>query len=145
MTVGRICKREVDLADELESVQVAAQRMNARNVGTLVVVDARNRPVGILTDRDLALRVLGEKRDPLTTEVRDVMTRGLRAVAEDTPIEDALAAMRARGVRRLVVVNEERELVGLVSLDDFLALLAEEFGVLGGLVAAASPARAAEG
>lgn len=58
MSVGRICVREVDIAESDESVQVAAQRMHARKVGTLVVVDAARAPIGIVTDRDQSLRIL---------------------------------------------------------------------------------------
>ena len=63
MSVGRICVREVDTAEENESVQVAARRMHARNVGTLLILDDAKQPIGILTDRDLTTRVLAEGRD----------------------------------------------------------------------------------
>jgi predicted transcriptional regulator len=64
MSVNSICCREVDLAEKEETAQAAGRRMAARNVGTLVIVDAAERPVGIVTDRDLALRVVGMGRDP---------------------------------------------------------------------------------
>lgn len=139
MTVGRICVREVDLADSNETVKAAAQRMAARNVGTLVVLDPRRKPLGLLTDRDLALRVVGRGLDPLTTLVSEVMTRELTRIAEDTPIEDALRRMRSLGVRRMPVVDHDGVLVGIVSVDDFVSLLAEEFGDLGGVLARSSP------
>ena len=53
MTVGRICSREVDLIDADESVQVAADRMNSRNVGTLIVLDEESHPIGMITDRQI--------------------------------------------------------------------------------------------
>ncbi len=139
MSVGRICVREVDLADADESVQVAAQRMHARKVGTLVVLDSEKRPTGILTDRDLTVRVLAEGRDPFHTRVGDVMTRSPKTVREETPIEEALALMRAGQFRRLPVVDAEGALVGLVSLDDILDLLAEEFREIGRLVQEEGP------
>ncbi|MEX0718005.1 MAG: CBS domain-containing protein [Planctomycetaceae bacterium] len=139
MTVGRICVRTVDLASSDESVQVAAGRMHNRKVGTLVVLDKEERPVGIVTDRDLTVRVLAAARDPLTTTVGDVMTQSPRMVREDTSIEDALAVMRAAPCRRIPVVDGEGCLVGLLSLDDILDLLREEFDAIGRLVRGESP------
>lgn len=74
MSVGKICTREVDLAEADESVQAAAQRMHARNVGTLVVLDSDNKPLGMVTDRDLSVRVLGNSLNPFQTTVGKVMT-----------------------------------------------------------------------
>jgi CBS domain-containing protein len=145
MTVAKICQREVDTAAPDESAQVAAQRMNSRSVGTLLVLDERKRPVGILTDRDLAIGVVGKGTDPAAALVREVMTPDPRTVAEETPIEDALALMRSRGVRRLPVVSRDGTLVGLVSLDDILGLLAEELRHVGQLIERSSPRALAKG
>ena len=72
MSVGRICTRTVDLADLDETAQVAASRMNTRNVGTLLVLDDQKRPVGIVTDRDLAIRVVAKGLDPNSTTLESV-------------------------------------------------------------------------
>ena len=63
MSVGRICMRDVDAASCDESALVAARRMRDRNVGTLVVVNDRNEPMGLLSDRDLALRVIAQAEE----------------------------------------------------------------------------------
>jgi CBS domain-containing protein len=139
MTIGKICNRNVDTADALESVQTAAQRMGTRNVGTLVVLSELRRPIGILTDRDVAVRVVGSGRDPYTTSVEDVMTADLELVREDLPVEDALKRMRSRGVRRLPVVSLAGQCVGILSMDDILSHLAHEFAVLGRLIEVSSP------
>jgi len=139
MSVGRICVREVDLAEVGESVQIAAERMNSRNVGTLMVLDGDSRPVGILTDRDLALRVVGKGLDPIETSVGEVMSKAPDSVHDDTSIETALACMRTGPYRRLPVVDNDGKLVGLVSLDDILDLLSEEFAEIGKLVRRESP------
>jgi CBS domain-containing protein len=143
MTIGRICSREVDTADPEEPVLAAAQRMAARGVGTLVVLDADKRPLGILTDRDLALRVVGVGRDARTTTVSEVMSADVHTAFEALPIEEALRLMRTQSVRRLVVVRRDGALVGLVSLDDVLALLAEELREIGGLLEQEDPRHAA--
>lgn len=139
MTVGRICIREVDLATPEETVQVAANRMNARNVGTLVVLDRESHPIGILTDRDLAVRVVGQGLNVFETLVADVSSPAPDTVFEDAPIESALAQMRAKAIRRLPVVDVDGKLVGLVSLDDILELLCEEFEDIGKLVRREGP------
>jgi CBS domain-containing protein len=144
MSVGRICQREVDLADLNESVQAAAERMHQRTVGLLVILNDAKHPIGIVTDRDLAIRVVAGGKDPYTTLVGHVMTPEPKTVSEETPIESALSLMRSGGFRRLPVVDQNGKLVGLVTLDDILMLLAEEFTDVGRLLARETPRAAAE-
>lgn len=139
MSVGKICVREVDTAEPGELVRAAAQRMRGRRVGTLVVLDDLGQPIGIVTDRDLTIRVLAASLEPNQTRVQDVMTKTPRTVREDAPIEDALALMRSGRFRRVPVVDANNKLVGLLSLDDILGLLAEEFRDIGGLLRRESP------
>ena len=139
MSVGRICTRDVDLAEAEESVQAAAQRMHARNVGTLVVLDSEQRPIGMVTDRDLTVRVMGNGLEPWQTTVGKVMTAFPRTVQDKTSIEDALQIMRLEKCRRLPVVDESGKLVGLLSVDDILELLISEFREIGRLLNQESP------
>jgi CBS domain-containing protein len=90
MSIGRVCQRDVDIVGPTDSVLIAAERMRQRMVGCLVVVEQGQMPVGILTDRDLIIRVLAEERDPRATTVGDVMTRFPDLAQEDMPIESAL-------------------------------------------------------
>ncbi len=144
MSAGRICVREVDLADGNETVRAAAQRMHQRAVGTLVVLDHAQAPIGIITDRDVVERVVAKRLDPDTTRVRDAMTRVPKTIAEDASIESALALMRSGRFRRLPVVDRDDKLVGLLSLDDVLLLLAEEFTQIGRLLERETPRGVAE-
>ncbi len=144
MSVCRICVRNVDLADPTESVWQAAERMRQRGVGTLLMVDEWNKPIGIVTDRDLVVRVLAEGLDGNTTLVRDVMTPHPKTIFQDAPIEDALAIMRGGGFRRVPVVDAEEKLVGLISLDDVLMLLARSFTEIGELIEQETPRGIAE-
>jgi CBS domain-containing protein len=144
MSVGRICQREVDLAEANESVRAAAQRMHQRNVGTLVVVGHGRRPVGIVTDRDIVTRVVASARNPDETRVADIMTAHPTSVTEETPIESALALMRSGEFRRVPVTIASGELAGVVSLDDILLLLAEEMAAVGELLASETPRSAAK-
>jgi len=140
MTIDRIYQRDVDTASKHETVPTVAQRMESRNVGSLVVLDEGGYPVGIVTDRDLALRVLAHRLDPEETAVADVMTRDPHALAEDTTIEEAVRAMRSHGVRRMPVVADDGRLRGVVSLDDVLTRLADALGHVRALIAETSPA-----
>ena len=139
MSVARICVREVDLGEPDETVWQAAERMHQRAVGTLVILNNAKEPIGIVTDRDLVERVIAARRDPNTTMLADVMTRGLKTVSESTSIESALSLMRSGRFRRLPVVDHEGKLAGLLSLDDVLMLLAEEFTEIGQLLERETP------
>jgi signal-transduction protein with cAMP-binding, CBS, and nucleotidyltransferase domain len=131
MAVGKICTRVTHTVDPHESVRAAAQRMDERGVGTLVCVDDDGRPLGVVTDRDLTTRCTGRGLDADSKEVSEVMSTPPAAVEEQTPIESALSMMADRGVRRLVVVDGEGRLVGILSLDDVLELLVEEVSAIG--------------
>ncbi len=138
MTVGRICTREVHLASPDESVREAAWRMAREDVGSLVVLDAEGRPMGILTDRDIATRTVAGGHDPAKTSVERTMTREPRTVREDTPIEVAVRMMREHGYRRLPVLDAKGRLVGVLSLSDVLDLLGEEMESIRALASKAS-------
>lgn len=140
MSVGRVCIREVDVADTAESVWQAAERMRIRDVGCLVVIGAQNKPVGILTDRDLVKRILAPGRDPMTTLVGDVMTKRPHVIDEQSSIESAISLMRSGRFRRLPVVDRKGQLIGLLCLDDVLSLLCEEFAQIGQLLNRTAPA-----
>jgi CBS domain-containing protein len=138
MTAGEFCNRQLVIARPDERVAEAARRIRDFHVGTLIVVDeqdGRRVPVGILTDRDLVVRVLtadGHDIDALVVD--SVMTRTLVTVPEHESLFDALKRMRSFGVRRLPVVNEHGGLEGLLTFDDLLDVVAEELSDLSALV-----------
>lgn len=113
--------------------------MCQRAVGSLVIVDSIKRPVGIVTDRDLTIRALVAGRDADTTAERDVMTAAPVTIGEDEPIELAVKKMRRGAFPRIPVVDKSGALVGLVSIDDILGLLVEEFADVGALLERESP------
>ena len=94
---------------------------------------------GYPPDCRVALRVVREARDATQTTVGEVMTDCPKTVSESSPIEDALSPMRAGAFRRLPVVDSQNRVVGILSLDDILDLLCEEFGIIRGLLSAESP------
>ena len=144
MSVERVCARHVDIAEPDESVWKAAERMHQRAVGTLVIIDEDKKPIGIVTDRDLVERVMAQSKDPNTTAISQVMTHDPVNVNEMASIESVLSVMQSCGFRRIPVVGDEGQLVGLLSLDDVLGLLAEEFAQIGKLLNRQTPRAAAE-
>ncbi len=117
MLLKDIMTRDVQVIPPGAPVKVAAEKMKALDVGPLPVCDG-DRLVGILTDRDIAVRAVAEGRDPKRTKVRDIMTPEVVYAFEDQDVEEAARLMRDRQLRRLVVLNREKRLTGIVSLGD---------------------------
>jgi CBS domain-containing protein len=113
-----------------ETALDVARRMRDFHVGC-VVVTSGSTPVGIITDRDLALRVVAEGRDPLRTLVSEIVTYDATTLPRTAGIETAVRTMRERGVRRLPIVTEEGKLTGIVTADDLTILLTQELADLG--------------
>lgn len=128
MSVGQYARKALTISPE-ETVRSAAQRMEKDGVGCLIVAQ-NDRPQGIVTDRDIALRVLRQKLDPGAVKVWEVMQRPLVHVSADAPLPDAMQTMRKHGLRRLPVVDPYGNLEGVITLDDMLRLIATELGDL---------------
>lgn len=141
MSLTSTVTRLVVTAVGSERVRIAARRMAENNVGTVVVVDEEegSEPVGILTDRDITIRCIGEGLDPDRVPVSEIMTHPVHHIYEHVPIGQALARMAESGTRRLVVTGEQNRVVGLICLDDVLQLLAGEIESVGRILAAQGP------
>jgi len=139
MSIGEICSRDAVFVRRNESCAQAARLMREHHVGSLVVVsedDPRRRvPVGVLTDRDLAVGVMALGLDPEKTVVEGVMRPDVALVSEGEGVGRAIALMRAQAVRRLPVIDASGGLVGVLAADDLIELLGEEMAGLGALVA----------
>lgn len=135
LKIRDVAVHEPVTARPTESVGTCARRMHDEHVGCLVVVedsDGTVFPVGMLTDRDIAIEVVAFGLDPATMTAGDVMSERPAVVEEDDDLLDALAHMRERGVRRLPVVRPDGALSGMLALDNLLEALGEEIdGVLG--------------
>ncbi|MFO0668386.1 MAG: CBS domain-containing protein [Polyangiaceae bacterium] len=118
MTLERYIRPVVEAALGTSVIE-AARVMREKRVGCLVVV-REGRPVGVVTDRDLALRVLAEGRDPRTSTVADIVTYDPIVVGVGDALETALEKMRVHGVRRLPIVSSEGKVVGVVTADDVM-------------------------
>jgi CBS domain-containing protein len=123
ITVEKFVKRVVTARPQ-ETLAGLAQLMERHNVGAVVILEG-HRPVGVVTDRDLALH-LGARGASLHLPAAAVMSRPVYTVNCNMGVFDATRAMKKFGVRRLPVVDTEERVVGLVTLDDLLRLLARE-------------------
>lgn len=123
-TAAEQTKRVVTIRDHA-SAHAAARSMRHDAVGCLVVVAEDGRPVGIMTDRDLALRGVARSHAPAALDVRDLMTPHPVVTRPDASMDEVLALMKNHGVRRIPVVRDG-ELVGIVALDDVLEELSRD-------------------
>lgn len=141
LTAGEICTRSVVYTDRGMLLDEAARLMRTHHVGSLVVVEERSPKerivVGMITDRDIATGVVALDRDPRAFRVGEVMSPDIVTVREQDSVLDVLAMMRHKKVRRMPVVGARGELIGIVALDDVLAIVAEQMHALAAAVGAA--------
>lgn len=132
MKLGTLMTRQVEVVAPSASLRQAARMMRDHEIGPVPVVE-NGRVVGILTDRDIAIRGVAEGRDPEKTTVADIMTRDVDCCQEDEDVEKAAKLMSDKQIRRLVVLDRERRLAGIVSLGD-LALAAGSPAMVGAVL-----------
>lgn len=128
MNIGEICSRVVLMARRETPVSEAARLMRQHHVGALVIVDQADgaRPVGVVTDRDMVVEVLAENVAPDKLTVGDIMSADIVNVGAQDGVFETIGLMQGKGVRRVVVTDDADQLIGIVSLDDLLEVLAEE-------------------
>lgn len=133
MPIGDVCIRDVVVASRETTAREAARLMSESHVGNLVVVEdigGRRVPVGIITDRDIVRNVVAEALDASVFTLEDLAARDLVTVREDQGVFECIQQMRINGIRRMPVVDSKGGLVGIISLDDLIQLLAEEMSEL---------------
>jgi CBS domain-containing protein len=137
MKLGEIATGDVISLSRAAALIEAAQLMCERGVGAVVVVESpadRPIPVGMITDRDIVRAQLERVADLSRLRIADVMSRDPLVLAAGDSIENALAHLRARGVRRAPVIDSSGALVGVVSTDDVLGCLARQLLEISSLV-----------
>lgn len=115
--IGDVMTTNPQTLPESTTVREAAEAMRANDIGDVVVVDDNGKLSGILTDRDIVVRVVAEGRDPRTTRIGDIASRELTAVSPDDPVDRAVQLMRDKAIRRLPAVDKGKP-VGIVSIGD---------------------------
>ncbi len=118
MKCSDIMKTDVECCNAKESVQGVAERMRSRNIGFVPICDDSGALVGTLTDRDLAIRVLGEHRQPDKTKASDVMSSNLICCKPEDKLDVAEQLMSKHKVSRILCVDNRNHPVGVISLSD---------------------------
>jgi CBS domain-containing protein len=142
MQVKDVMTRGCECIAPDSTLQEAARRMKELDIGPLPVC-ADDRLAGILTDRDIVLRAVAEARDAKTTRVRDVMTPNVTFCFDDQDVKEAARLMKEKQIRRLIVLNRDKRLAGILSLGDLAADTGDKNLVGGTLGRISEPANAA--
>ncbi|MEN8182094.1 MAG: CBS domain-containing protein [Myxococcota bacterium] len=129
MSIESLLQRPVCTLPPDAPCREAAQLLRDERVGCVVVAEDE-RPLGIVTDRDLVVRVIAACLDPEKTLVRDAMSGEPVFLASERSLDQVVATMRQQRVRRVPVVDADGRLDGVVALDDLLPLLASQLGDL---------------
>ena len=137
MTIGTICTHRVITVDRGIDIAAAAAVMRENHVGYLIVTDARlggSAPIGVITDRDIVVKVMARDVDPHTLTVGDVMTPEPLTAGEDDGVSETLHRMRRLGVRRVPVVGPRGQLSGVLSIDDVVGHLVGQLADVAGSI-----------
>ena len=133
MTIGTICNRQVITVQRDATVLHAAVLMRQHHVGDVVVIENRKNktvPIGIVTDRDIVVELVATELDCNVITVGDIIITKLIVVKDSAGVFETIQLMASTGVRRLPVVDDDGELVGIITLDDLLLLLSKELAAL---------------
>jgi CBS domain-containing protein len=117
MQIREIMTRDVEVIPSDAPVREAATKMKYLDVGVILVCDGQ-KLAGLVTDRDIAVRVVAEGRDSSRTKVSDVMTTDISYCFEDQEVDEAASLMEVNQIRRLPILDREKRLVGILSLGD---------------------------
>lgn len=129
MSLEELIRRSPETLPPDATCTAAARLMREANVGTVVVAEGA-KPLGLVTDRDLAVRVVAEGRDPETVRLADVMSGEPIFLSERRSVASVIAVMRDLAIRRVMVVDEAGALIGVIALDDLLMRTADELAGL---------------
>jgi len=135
LTVRELMTTDVTTLQVEVTIDKAAELMRAQDIGDVVVADAST-VVGLVTDRDIVVRAVAEGRDPASTTLGSIVSKDLVTVLADDSAADAARLMRDKAVRRVLVLDEEGGLLGILSIGDLAADIDPE-SVLGGISTAA--------
>lgn len=138
MALANLCRKTVVSVPPETPVVEAARLMEQKNVGSVVVVKG-GKPVGLLTDRDMALRVMAKGKNPGATKVQEIMTKNPVVLKGNMGLFEALESVKRKGMRRFPVVNSKGKLVGIITLDDMIYLLGREMADIADIIEKEAP------
>lgn len=133
----KMCRPECTVKD-------STQIMKDQNCGAVPIVDDNNKVVGIVTDRDIAIKCILEEKDASRTKISEVMTKKVITCREDEDIDEAIRKMKDNKIRRIPIVDKNNVLLGMVSLGDIAVITSEEHEVYEALESISSPVSGAK-
>ena len=139
MSLGNMCRKDVVTVSPGTMVNDVTKLMEEKNLGSVVIqnviVGGEREQFGIVTDRDIALRVVNNNLDPLSTPIEEVMTQNpVLTLREDVGLFEALEQVRKSAVRRFPVVDTDGNLKGIITLDDIIVLLGKEMAGVANII-----------
>ena len=140
MSLETLCRREIVCVDVNTIILEATELMEEMNVGSVVVIQ-NDRPVGIVTDRDVVLRVVNKKLDPAAVKAGDIMSLEVVTLKQSTGLYEALEQIKESGsrVRRFPIVDENGAIKGIITLDDVIYLLGKEMADVSSIIESERP------
>ncbi len=138
MTSYHFCQKNVLSVKPDSTIRFVAGLMKEKNIGCVVITDD-HKPVGIVTDRDIALRGSGLCESPDSALIESIMSREIVSVTKDTGIFEAIQTMKSAGVRRMPIVDAAGRLVGLLTVDDLIRLLSREMADIARIIGKEGP------
>lgn len=140
MSLESLCRREIICVRTSDKVIDATRLMEEKNVGSVVVV-SEDKPVGIMTDRDVMIRIVNKGLDPEKTSVSDVMSVEIITLKQNTGLYDALEQIKESksSVRRFPIVDENGSIKGIITLDDVVYLLGKEMSDVSSIIETERP------
>ena len=141
MNLKQFCRNDVIVIEDNKAVQEAAQLMKEEDIGCVIVVAnndpdsaGRKKPIGILTDRDIAINVVANSSDSNKVKVADIMCKAPLTINHNKDVSEAIMMLQDRGVRRAPVLDENENLCGIVTLDDMLVIMVNNLTNLANVV-----------
>ena len=133
MRISEICHRDVVSIGRDASILEAARKMRAHHVGDVIVTESAegiDRPIGVLTDRDIVVELIAKELSFDSVSVADVMSLTMATAKHDADVFETLRFMGIKGVRRIPVIDSNGALFGILSIDDIMAVLTKELSFL---------------
>lgn len=130
MGLVKCCREQVvAVSPDTPAVEVA-RIMGEKNVGSVVIVTGDNRPAGVITDRDLVVRIMARGMDPGEVRAGEIPNRDVITFRDSMGIYEAIQKMTAKTIRRMPVVDDDGKLIGIVTMDDIIRMLGEEMAAI---------------
>lgn len=133
MSLSSLCNKEVICVEMGINIEEVGNLMEEKNIGCVVVIDS-GKPCGLVTDRDILIRVINRGHNPKETYVDDVMSELVLTLDEDMGLHEALEKVKGMSVRRFPVTDKSGNLSGIITLDDIIYLLGKELSDVASII-----------